>query len=121
MVKDGQAVDASQRVLSVAQIPPQAIDTIHKYLVALKRHNIPIQQAVLFGRHVNGDYDEWSDVDLALVSEVFEGIRIGDRSKIRPITLSMSSELEVMPYRPSDFTPEDPFVKEILETGVRMV
>ena len=55
------------------------------------------------------------------MSEVFEGIRIRDRSKIRAITLSMSSELEVLPYRPGDFTPEDPFVKEILETGVRMV
>jgi len=105
----------------MAQIPTQVIDTIHKYLAALKSHNIPIQQAVLFGSYANGHYDEWSDIDLALVSEVFEGIRINDRSKIRPITLSVSSELEVMPYRPGDFTPEDPFVKEILETGVRMV
>ena len=76
---------------------------------------------MLFGSYANGHYDEWSDIDLALVSEVFEGIRINDRSKIRPITFSVSSELEVMPYRPGDFTPEDPFVREILETGVRMV
>ncbi|MCK5381854.1 MAG: nucleotidyltransferase domain-containing protein, partial [Candidatus Latescibacteria bacterium] len=96
-------------------MPTEVIDIIDRYLAALKRHNIPIQQAVLFGSYANGHYDEWSDIDLALVSEVFEGIRIRDRSKIRAITLSVSSDLEVLPYRPGDFTPEDPFVKEILE------
>ena len=63
----------------------------------------------------------WSDIDLALVSEIFEGNRIKDRGKIRRITLSVSSDIEILPYRPQDFTTDDPFVKEIIETGIRII
>ena len=43
-----------------------------------------------------------------------------DRDKIRPIKLSISSDLEVLPYTPEDFTEDDPFVKEIIETGIEI-
>lgn len=105
----------------MAQIPDTVKNVIEKYLAALKAHNIPIRQVFLFGSYAKGNSNEWSDIDLALVSEIFEGVRIQDRKKIRSITLSISSEIEVLPYRPNDFTPDDPFVKEILETGVRIV
>jgi len=56
--------------------------------------------------------------DIALVSDVFEGIRIKDRSKIRKITLDISSDLSPIPFRPEEFTLEDPFVREIIEHGI---
>ena len=64
-----------------------------------------------------GNYREWSDIDIALVSDIFEGDRIDDKDKIRSITLSVSSEIEVVPFTPNDFTLQNPFVKEILRTG----
>jgi hypothetical protein len=64
--------------------------------------------------------DEWSDIDLAVVSDAFEGERFRDRNMIRRITLAIISDLEPLPYRPEDFTPDDPFVREVLETGVRV-
>ena len=105
----------------MAQIPNRVLDIIKKYLTALKNNNIPIKQAILFGSFASGHYHEWSDIDLALVSEIFEGVRFDDRNKIRAITVSVSSDLEVHPYHPDDFTPDNPFVKEILETGVKIV
>ena len=105
----------------MAQIPVKVRNTIDKYLASLKENNIPIKQAILFGSYARGTYHEWSDIDLALVSDIFEGNRIDDRSKIRRITLRVSSDIEVLPYRPEDFNSADPFVKEIIETGVRIV
>lgn len=105
----------------MAQIPDNIKNIIQQYLAALKKHNIPVQQAFLFGSYATGKYDQWSDIDLALVSNIFEGSRIQDRKKVRSITLSISSMLEVLPYRPNDFTSDNPFVKEILETGLRIV
>ncbi len=105
----------------MVKIPAKVKETIDRYLTALKENNIPVNQAVLFGSYASGNYDDWSDIDIALVSEIFEGSRIKDRSKIRPITLSVSCDIEVLPYRPKDFNPDDPFVKEILETGIRIV
>jgi uncharacterized protein len=54
-------------------------------------------------------------------SYVFEGIRIKDRNKIRKITLEISTDLSPLPFRPEDFTAEDPFVREIIEHGINIV
>lgn len=105
----------------MAQIPAKVRAKIRKYIIALQKNDIPINQAILFGSYAKGNHSEWSDIDIALVSEIFEGNRIKDRGKIRRITLSVSSDIEVLPYRPQDFTIDDPFVKEIIETGIRII
>jgi len=105
----------------MAQIPNQVRDIIDTYIRALEKERIHVQRAVLFGSHAYGKADERSDIDIALVSDAFEGDRFDDRSKIRRITLSVSSDLSPLPFRPEDFVPENPFVKEILEKGVTIV
>lgn len=104
----------------MAEIPDRVRKIIEKYIVALRDNNVPVSQAVLFGSYAQGNYKEWSDIDIALVSNIFEGKRFEDRGKIRKINLSVSSDLEVLPYRPDDFTADDPFVREIIKTGVRI-
>ena len=103
------------------QILVDARRTVDQYIEELEKNKIHIEQAILFGSHSKGSPDEWSDIDIALVSDVFEGVRMHDRGKIRRITLSVSSDLSPVPFRPEDFTDEDPLVREILETGVRIV
>jgi hypothetical protein len=49
------------------------------------------------------------------------GDRIDDKDKIRSITLAVSSEIEVIPFSPGDFNLQNPFAKEIIETGIRLV
>jgi len=108
-------------MLHPAQLPVTVKKTIDAYLHALYNNNIPIKEAILFGSYARGNYQEWSDIDIALVSEIFEGNRIADKDKIRTITLSVSSALEVTPFSPYDFTVHNPFVKEILQTGIKLV
>lgn len=105
----------------MARIPNQVRDIVDKYIRALEKERIHVQRAVLFGSHAYGKADEWSDIDIALVSDAFEGNRFDDRSKIRRITLSVSSDLSPLPFRPEDFVAEDPFVREILEKGVTIL
>ncbi len=105
----------------MVQIPAEIKKTIDKYLQALRQNNIPIKAAILFGSYAKGINQEWSDIDIALVSDLFKGDRIDDKDKIRSITLSVSSEIEVIPFSPNDFNLQNPFVKEILRTGIRLV
>ena len=105
----------------MVQLPDKVKNTIDNYLDALNRGNIPIKEAMLFGSYAKGNYQECSDIDIALVSEIFVGNRIEDKDKIRKITLSVSSELEVLPFPPKDFNLENPLAKEILETGIRLI
>ncbi|MCK5100314.1 MAG: nucleotidyltransferase domain-containing protein, partial [Desulfobacteraceae bacterium] len=59
--------------------------------------------------------------DLALVSDKFEGIRFNDRNLIRKYKFNVNADIEPMPFTQADFTKDDPFVKEILETGLRII
>ena len=95
--------------------------TVKSYLEQLERIGIHVQQAFLFGSYASGKHDEWSDIDLAIVSKDFIGNRFEDRNKIRKITLQVNSDISPMPYRPEDFNDSDYFVKEILETEIKIV
>jgi uncharacterized protein len=105
----------------MVQLPAKVKKTIDNYLQALNRDNIPIRAAILFGSYAKGNSGEWSDIDIALVSEIFEGNRIQDKDKIRKITLSISSEIEVIPFSPGDFDLQNPLAKEIIENGIRLI
>lgn len=105
----------------MANIPNHVLSIIQQYLQALRTQGFQIQDAILFGSYARGNPHEWSDIDLAIVSHQFDGIRFVDKNKIRKITIAVSSDLEILPFRPQDFTPNNPLVKEILETGIRVI
>jgi predicted nucleotidyltransferase len=105
----------------MADIPNHVRRIIAQYLISLREHGFQIQDAILCGSYASGRANQWSDIDLALVSHEFEGIRFVDKNKIRKITIAVSTDLEVLPFNPRDFTPSNPLVKEILDTGIRVV
>ena len=105
----------------MAEIPDKVTSIIDQFLKELEKNNISIEQAVLFGSYAHGTFNDWSDIDLAIVSKAFEGERFQDKNKIRRIKLSISGDLEPIPYKPEEFNINDPFVKRILETGIRVV
>ena len=105
----------------MATIPDKVKLIIDQFLKELTNNNIRIEQAILFGSYAQGTFNDWSDIDLAIVSKAFEGDRFKDRSKIRRIKLRVSSDLEPVPYKPEEFNTDNPFVKRIIETGIRVV
>ncbi len=105
----------------MAKIPNKIKNILDKYISLLRKNNITVKDAYLFGSYAKGYENEWSDIDLAIVSDSFEGIRIKDRDKIRKLTLSVSSSLEVLPFNPKDFSIENPLAREIIESGIRLV
>ncbi len=105
----------------MTDIPNNIQRIISRYLTLLKEHGFQIEDAILFGSYARGTANQWSDIDLALVSNEFEGVRFTDKNKIRKITISVSSDLEILPFNPKDFTPSNPLVKEIMETGIRVI
>jgi len=53
----------------------------------------------LVGSYARGDFNEWSDVDLVVVSPLFEGVRVLDRL----YALTIPPGYEVVPLTPSEF------------------
>ncbi|RPI16772.1 MAG: nucleotidyltransferase domain-containing protein [Ignavibacteriae bacterium] len=103
-------------------INEEILNIVRRYIAELGKNNIPIKTAFLFGSYANGKYEEWSDIDIALVSDKFEGDRFYDRRKIADVTLSLDVRIEPHTYRVEDFNEdEDLFVREILRTGIKIV
>jgi predicted nucleotidyltransferase len=94
--------------------------SIIKYLNGLENSNIKIEKAILFGSYAKGTNNEWSDIDIALISKNFSGSRFQDRFMLAEPTVHINSSISPLPYRPEDFDPSDLFVKEIMETGIEI-
>lgn len=99
-------------------IPDTIREVITNYLKSLDAHHIRIRKVVLFGSYVTGKANEWSDIDVALVSDDFEENWFKDRNRIRRLTLAVDNRLSPVPYRPESLLAPDPFFKKILETGI---
>jgi predicted nucleotidyltransferase len=81
---------------------------------------IRIQQAILFGSHARGEADQWSDVDLAVVSPNFE--QMSHRQVIDllvEVALAVDPRVEIRAYTPRELTEARPtnFLGHILATG----
>lgn len=103
------------------QIQNRALNNIKNLINKLIKKNISIKKAYLFGSYANGNYNELSDIDVALVSDSFQGNRILDNDKIREIIISIDPNISTLPFHPNDFVEDDYFVKEIINTGIRIV
>jgi len=105
----------------MATVPNKVKIIIDQFLEELANNNIKIDEAVLFGSYAQGTFNDWSDIDLAIVSKSFKGERFEDRDKIRRIKLKISCDLEPIPYSPEEFNVSNPFVRNIMETGINVV
>lgn len=97
------------------------INNIISQFVALVSIEFPIKGLYLFGSYAKGNADENSDIDIAIISDKFEGRRFWDREKLGKYIIKSSFDLEVHPYKTEDFTEEDPFVQEIIRIGLKIV
>jgi len=102
-------------------LPDSVRQSVECFIHMLNANNMAVRQAYIFGSYAKGQQTEWSDIDLALISDHFEGNRFYDHCKLSPYLIKADTSLEVHPFRPEDFTKDDPFVEEIIETGIRIV
>jgi predicted nucleotidyltransferase len=105
----------------MVKIPNQIIDSIKKFVTEAEKINIHFQRVVLFGSYAKGTNHEWSDIDVAVVSESFEGIRFYDNLKLSKPVIHSNIDIETHPYRPEDFNEDNPFVSEILKYAIQIV
>src|SRR5574341_420952 len=105
----------------MATLPHKVRASAEEFVRQLNANNLLILQAFVFGSYAKGQQSEWSDIDLALISDQFEGDMFNDRRKLSPFGIKIDTDIETHPFRPEDFTPDNPFVEEILETGIRIV
>jgi predicted nucleotidyltransferase len=104
----------------MAQVNDEIISKVRETIGLLKNSNILIKKAYLFGSYASGSEHEWSDIDIALVSDDFSDDRFKERLRLMKIINSIDNRIEPVPYNPEQFTETDPLVWEIKKHGIEI-
>jgi predicted nucleotidyltransferase len=98
----------------------EAPEIARKY-ADLLRLRIHISGIFLFGSSVKGTAHLDSDIDIAVVSSSFTGDPVDDLTTLLLLKSEVDNRIEPHPFLPDEFTDDNPFVREIMETSVRIV
>ena len=93
---------------------------VQQYISFVKKNGFEIQKAYIFGSYAKGNFNEDSDIDLALV---FKGLHKSFDMQIRLMKLRRKIDLRIEPhpFDESDFNTSNPFANEIITTGRKIL
>ena len=94
---------------------------VYKFLDKIREQDIKIDSAYLFGSYAKGKENEWSDIDIAIISQSFTEDRFEERVRLTLMSYEIDSRIEPVPFRPENFVDEDPLAYEIKRTGFLLV
>jgi len=96
-----------------------AVKISRRFIDELSSIGINLDSSWLFGSFAKGCQNDDSDIDIALVSNKFQGIRFYDRKILTPLLIKYV-DIEPHTFMPSDFNSQEPFAGEIMKTGIRL-
>ncbi|MBU4486441.1 MAG: nucleotidyltransferase domain-containing protein [Candidatus Delongbacteria bacterium] len=85
----------------------------------LKVKKYQIVDAYLFGSYAKGNFNEDSDIDLAII---LEGCKNNYDTQVDLMKLRRNFDLRIEPhpFEKSDIDGNDPFLSEVLKTGIKI-
>ena len=93
---------------------------IAKNLVMTLSKKITVRAAYLFGSYAKGNPGEFSDIDIAIVSPQFKGIRFYDIKMLIPLLRGYSNLIEIHPFKTTEFNKKNFFIREIISNGIKL-
>ena len=97
-----------------------SLEIAEKYLSILRKNKIKLMKVYLFGSFAKGISRKDSDIDIAIVSDNFTGDWINDRLILMRLRREVDLSIEPHPFLPEEFDKTNPFVNEIIRTGIRI-
>jgi len=96
------------------------IEEVVNEFIRRVRAEFRVDAAYWFGSTAHGTGDECSDIDIAIVSPDFSGVRFDDVQKLIPIAVKLDSRIEVHPFSTAEFGSGPMMAIEIKRTGKRV-
>jgi uncharacterized protein len=94
-------------------------EIIKGFIVTLSQE-IPIKEVILFGSYAQGQPKKYSDIDLAVISDWFEGrSKIESMQYLSRIAATYNSFIEALPFTEKEYKNLDKrsFLASIVKTG----
>jgi predicted nucleotidyltransferase len=94
------------------------IDTVRNYAREIEEQGVHLREVILYGSFAKGTQHEWSDIDVALVADEFEGLPDDLDLFLRVGIKKPYIRIEPNTYPTDYFREEDPFIREIKKDGI---
>lgn len=95
------------------------INSINKFIEEIKK-KYNVTAIILFGSYAKGTENEDSDIDIAIISSDFSDI-IEDGAKLIGLTWKIDTRIEPHPITTEDYQDvSNPFVREVVDTGIKV-
>lgn len=104
----------------MAKVNAQIVRTVKKFLKTLNEQGIKVETAYIFGSYAAGKENQWSDIDVAVISSDISDDRLNERVRLARVSYGIDRRLEPVPFRPEAFVDEDPLAWEIKRKGLRI-
>ncbi len=96
-------------------------EQVRQYIQTLQYHRIAVWRLYLFGSRARGTAQAESDIDLAVFWDQDEIDGFDEDVALMRLTRDVDLRIEPHSFSRKDFENPDPFVKEIIATGQRLL
>ena len=96
----------------------QALLIARKYINVVKDF-YPIQKALLFGSFAKGNYNEHSDIDIAIIFKQIDDV-IQRQIELMKLRRAIDLRIEPHPFIARDFNRLNPVANEIIKYGMEI-
>jgi len=98
-----------------------AIERVKEFAGEVKASGLHVRKVFLYGSYAMNRQHKWSDIDVALVADEFTGIGFDDSAYFARINNKKPYiSIEVKTFPPDYFKKGDPFIDEIIKTGIEI-
>ena len=94
--------------------------SVIRYIEALRKRNIDVVTAYLYGSYAQGKATEWSDIDVAVLTRKFIGDSFDFKFLLMKIAREIDFNIEPHPFLADEFTEDDPIAAEVMRTGEKV-
>jgi predicted nucleotidyltransferase len=101
----------------MANVDSSVMKNVYLFLQKLDEEGIEISKAYIFGSYANDRFDQWSDIDVAIVSPQIGSDRFEERIRLTRMANQIDDRIEPLLFNTENFVDSDPLVKEIMTSG----
>ena len=94
---------------------------IQEYIRLLEENQIKVWRLYLYGSYAKGVSDEESDIDLAVFLEKEDLDGFEEDAQLMKLRRKVDIRIEPHSFAKSDFDETNPYIREIIESGERII
>ena len=94
---------------------------IKEYVEVLQENHIRVWRLYLYGSYAKDTYNNESDIDLAIFLDLDDLDGFKEDCELMKLRRKIDLRIEPHPFARTDFDETNPYVKEIIKTGERII